>query len=79
MLQVLKLMDFKTAMRGVRGYLIALLSVYARVGAPNLTKKPEDYWKSEIVTQADWDKILAEVISDEYENHIFKVQGLMNT
>ena len=73
MLQVLNLMDFKTAMRGVRGYLVALLVVYARVGAPDLTKKPEDYWKSNTITQAEWDKILAEVISDEYENHIYKV------
>ena len=78
MLQVLDLMDFKIALRGVRGYLVALLVVYARVGAPDLTKKTEDYWKSEKITQADWDKILAEVISDEYENHIYKVQGLMN-
>ena len=78
MLQVLDLMDFETAIRGVRGYLVALLVVYARVGAPDLKKKPEDYWKSETITQADWDKILAEVISDEYENHIYKVQCLIN-
>ena len=73
MLQILNMMDFKTAMRGVRGYLVALLVVYARVGTQDLKKKPEDYWKSNTITQAEWDKILAEVISDEYENHIYKV------
>ena len=76
MLQVLDLMDFKTALRGVRGYLVALLVVYARVGAPDLTKKPEDYWKSETITQADWDKIIKETIAEEFENHIFKVRDL---
>ena len=76
MLQVLELMDFKTAMRGVRGYLVALLVVYARVGAPDLTKKPEDYWKSETITQADWDKIIKDTVAEEFENHIFKVINL---
>ena len=76
MLQVLKLMDFKTAMHGVRGYLVALLSVYARVGAPDLTKKPEDCWKSETITQADWDKIIKDTMAEEFENHIFKVIDL---
>ena len=76
MLQVLKLMDFKTAMHGVRGYLVALLVVYARVGAPNLTKTPEDYWKSETITQADWDKIIKDTMAEEFENHIFKVIDL---
>ena len=61
-------------MRGVRGYLVALLVVYARVGAPDLTKKPEDYWKSETITQADWDKIIKDTMAEEFENHIFKVK-----
>ena len=79
MLQVLDLMDFETGLRGVRGYLVALLVVYARVGAPDLTKNPEDYWKSEMITQADWDKIIKETIAEEFENHIFKVIDLKTT
>ena len=73
MLQVLDMMDYKTSIRGVRGYLVALLVVYARAGAPDLTKKPEDYWKSETITQDDWDKIIKDTIAEEFENHIFKV------
>ena len=76
MLQVLNLMDFKTTMLGVRGYLVALLVVYARVGAPDLTKKPEDYWKGETISQADWDKIIKDTVAEEFENHIFKVIDL---
>ena len=50
-----------------------LLIVYARFGAPPLTKKPEDFWTEETVDQTAWDKIIQEAIPQEFESHIYKV------
>ena len=74
MLQVLDLMNYDVALRGVRAYLVALLIVYGRIGAPTLTKTPADYWaKDGTITQTDWDKIIQDTLAEEYDNHIFKV------
>ena len=73
LLQVLNLFDYKTVLLALRSHLTVLLIVYARFGAPPLTKMPEDFWTEETVDQAAWDKIIQEAISQEYESHIFKV------
>lgn len=72
--KVLSLLDFDSALLGVRATLASILMVYAEQGSPALSKKPEDFFQGE-VNQAAWDSLNKEVVDNEdyYEYHIYKV------
>ena len=73
--QVIGLFTYKEAFHMIRTHVASYLMVYASVGAPDLTKSPEDYWNGELVDQKSWDIILNDLIAKDYENHVPKVSS----
>ena len=73
LLQVIDLLDYKSAVMAVRAHLLGLLITYVRVNPPGLSKRPEDYWRGETVDQDAWDKCLQQLIDKDYEAHVHKV------
>ena len=73
MRQVFHLLDYKSAMIGIRAHLAALLMWYCRRGFPELTVKPDAYWKGGKIDQAAWDAIIKGYVKEKQEVHRFKV------
>ena len=70
---MLDTVDYKSAVVGARGHLIGLLITYARVDAPEMSHKPDDYWKGDKIDQAAWDPIIKELMEKDWEYHVVKV------
>ena len=69
MRQVFHLLDYKSALLGIRAHLAALLMWYCRQGFPQLIVKPEAYLKGETIDQVAWEGIIKHYVKTLCENH----------
>ena len=70
---MLPLIDYDTAVLGIRGLLAALLAIYVAQGCPDLIHKPEDYF-SEKPSKEAWDELIKTTLDGkDYETHVYKV------
>ena len=67
------LLDYKTALKGFRGYVASIFSVYMTPDAPALSRTPDEFVKGEI-NQAAWEEQIKALLSSYYETHVYKVK-----
>ncbi len=73
MRQVYHLVDYKSALIGIRGHLAAMFLWYANQGFPDLCVEPEEFWKGGELNQKTWDDWIAKYLKTEHEVHALKV------
>ena len=67
------LLDYNTALKGFRGYVASIFSVYMTQEAPALSRTPDEFVKGEI-NQAAWEEQIKVLLSSHYETHVYKVK-----
>lgn len=70
------MLDYDSALLGIRATIIGLMVAYAQEGAPALERAPEEFFTGE-VNQGAWDGLISSVLQSEefYEIHVYKVSS----
>lgn len=71
---VFPLLDYDSALFGVRSMITSFLATYAEQDTPSLIKTPEDYFTGD-VNEKLWKEFIAELCNGDiiYEVHVYKV------